>query len=151
MDDRLLVDHLPVCLLLKDQSGAAVYANAAYLKFHEITLDDLLAGNQPAFVDAALRQKFADEDQLVLRDEQTFQDRVSGVRADKTFCYLDRLKTPHRNASGAVIGIQVVFWEVTEQEENRQALEHESALLQTLLTSIPVSYTHLTLPTILLV
>ena len=137
MDDRLLVDHLPVCLLLKDQSGAAVYANAAYLKFHEITLDDLLAGNQPAFVDAALRQKFADEDQLVLRDEQTFQDRVSGVRADKTFCYLDRLKTPHRNASGAVIGIQVVFWEVTEQEENRQALEHESALLQTLLTSIP--------------
>lgn len=136
-DYRSLVDSLPVCLLRKDRSGRPVFANAAYLKFHEITLEELQASGEPIFGDDAQRKKFAEEDERTLRDGQTLQDRVSGVKADKTFCYMERIKGPHRDASGAIIGIQVLFWEVTEQEENRQALEHESALLQTLLTSIP--------------
>lgn len=136
-DYRSLVDSLPVCLLRKDRDGRPVFANATYLKFHNISLEVLQTGGEPVFGDAEQRSKFTEEDQLTLRDGATFQDRVSGVKVDDKFCYLDRLKGPHRDASGAVIGIQVLFWEVTEQEENRQALEHESALLRTLLTSIP--------------
>lgn len=136
-DYRSLVDSLPVCLLRKDRAGRPVFANAAYLRFHEIKLEELQAGGEPVFGDAAQRQTFSEEDKQTLSEGKTFQDRVSGVRGDRKFCYLDRLKGPHRDASGAIIGIQVLFWEVTDQEENRQALEHESALLQTLLTSIP--------------
>lgn len=136
-DYRSLVDSLPVCLLRKDRAGRPIFANAAYLKFHEIKLEELQAGGEPVFGDSVQHLKFAQEDEQTLRDGETFQDRVSGIKADKKFCYLDRLKAPHRDASGAIIGIQVLFWEVTEREENRQALEHESALLRTLLTSIP--------------
>lgn len=136
-DYRSLVDSLPVCLLRKDRAGRPIFANAAYLEFHEMSLEELQAKGEPSFGDAAQQHQFSIEDTQTLQEGATFRDRVSGVKANSSFCYLDRIKGPHRDASGAIIGIQVLFWEVTEQEENRQALEHESALLNTLLTSIP--------------
>ncbi|MEP3478094.1 MAG: PAS domain-containing protein [Fuerstiella sp.] len=136
-DYRSFVDSLPVCLLRKDRAGRPIFANSAYLKFHKIQLEELQALGEPAFGDAEQHLKFAEEDERTLRDGETFQDRVSGLKADNQFCFLDRLKAPHRDASGAIIGIQVLFWEVTEREQNRQALEYESTLLNTLLTSIP--------------
>lgn len=136
-DYRSLVDSLPVCLIRKDRAGRPIFANAAYLKFHQITLEELQSIGEPVFGDARQHQRFAEEDAETLRNGTTFRDRVSGLKVDNGLCYLDRIKGPHKDASGTIIGIQVLFWEVTEQEENRQALEHESALLSTLLTSIP--------------
>ena len=39
---RCLADSLPICLLQKDAEGRPSFANQAYLKFHEQTLEQVL-------------------------------------------------------------------------------------------------------------
>lgn len=137
-DYQMLVDSLPVCLLRKDVDGRPAFANRPYLDFHGISLDELLQRGEPDEDDEA-RRVFKAEDQQTLTTGKVFQGIVQQRRADGTECWIERLKGPQHDADGNIVGIQVLFWIVNERIEAQQAHQRESALLQTLLSSVPDS------------
>ena len=137
-DYQTLVDSLPVCLLRKDARGRPAFANRPYLEFHGVTLDELLQEGEPDEEDED-RKQFQREDEETLRTGQVFQGIVQQRRADGTMCWVERLKGPQHDADGNIVGIQVLFWIVNERIEAQQAHQRESALLQTLLSSVPDS------------
>jgi len=49
------------------------------------------------------------------------------------------MKSPVRDAGGSVIGVQVIFWDVTERHEAEAALEQERYLLHALMDNLPHS------------
>lgn len=136
-DYQMLVDSLPVCLLRKDRDGRPVFANRPYLDFHGITLDQLLSRGEPAIDDEPARQQFIREDRDTLANGTVFQGIVEQRRPDGEVCWVERLKGPQKDAEGNIVGIQVLFWVVTERIQAEEAHRRESALLQTLLRSIP--------------
>ncbi len=136
-DYHMLVDSLPVCLLRKDRQGRAVFANKPYLEFHGISLETLIANGEPPVTDERNRARFQKEDQATLIKGTVFQGVVDQVCSDGSKCWVERLKGPHRDADGKIVGVQVLFWVVTEQVEAEMAHQREAALLQTLLKSIP--------------
>ena len=138
-DYQMLVDSLPVCLLRKDRDGRPIFANKPYLKFHGLTLDELISRGEPAIADENTREQFLREDRETLADGTIFQGIVEQRSSDETVRWVERLKGPQRDADGNIIGIQVLFWLVTDRIEAQQAHQRESALLETLLTSIPDS------------
>lgn len=136
-DYQMLVDSLPVCLLRKDKDGRPVFANKPYLEFRGVTLEELIARGEPAVDDEHKRAEFAREDVETLNNGTVFQGVLEQRQKDGTRCWVERLKGPQRDADGNIVGIQVLFWVVTERVKAQAAHQRESALLQTLLTSIP--------------
>ncbi|MEQ9408638.1 MAG: PAS domain-containing protein [Fuerstiella sp.] len=136
-DYQMLVDSLPVCLLRKDRDGRPVFANRPYLEFHRINLDELMRRGVPPVEDPQKKAQFAREDRSILEQGTVFQGVVEHLRSDGAPCWVERLKGPQRDADGHIIGIQVLFWVVTDRIRAEEAHQRESALLQTLLTSVP--------------
>ncbi|MEZ6058892.1 MAG: PAS domain-containing protein [Planctomycetaceae bacterium] len=136
-DYHALVDSLPVCLLRKDLSGRPIFANATYLKFHGISAEELFEGRAGNLFDASRHKRFAEEDQRVVTDGTVLEDVIPHVGPDGASRWLERVKGPLKDADGRIIGIQVMFWDVTERVKAEEARQHESALLQALLKHIP--------------
>ena len=53
--------------------------------------------------------------------------------------WIERIKGPVRDADGQIVGVQVLFWDVTDREQAERALEREQYLLHSLMDSIPDS------------
>ncbi len=53
--------------------------------------------------------------------------------------WIERIKCPARDADGEIIGVQLLFWDVTSEQIKERALEREEYLLRTLLDNIPDS------------
>ncbi|APZ94695.1 PAS domain-containing protein [Fuerstiella marisgermanici] len=136
-DYHRLVDSLPVCLLHKDRNSRPVFANKPYLEFHGLTLKELIDRGEPAIDDSVQQAQFAREDRQTLTEGAIFQGIVRQTRKDGSVCWIERLKGPNKDTDGNIIGIQVLFWIVTDRIEAEHAHQRESALLETLLTSIP--------------
>lgn len=136
-DYQMLVDSLPVCLLRKAPDGRPVFANRPYLDFHGITLVELVTRGEPPVGDEKSRQQFIREDRDTLQNGTVFQGVVPYKKKDGSQCWVERLKGPQKDADGNIVGVQVLFWVVTRRVEAEEAHRRESALLQTLLNSIP--------------
>jgi two-component system sensor histidine kinase/response regulator len=136
-DFQALVDSMPLCLLRKDTTGKPIFANRAYLEFHQIELEELLNRGEESLYTDEEQQVIQREDLLVLRHGQEYQGVVEFKRQDGSVSWLERRKAPLRDVSGNVIGIQILFWVVTDRIQAEQALRRESALLQALLQNVP--------------
>lgn len=134
-----LVDSLPVCLMRKNRDGQPVFANQPYLDFHGLTLEQLVADGPPAVTfDPDWQVRIAKEDQEALAAGTVFRGVIQHQQqSDGTKCWVERLKGPQCDADGKIVGVQVLFWVVTDRVEAEEAHRRESALLQTLLKSVP--------------
>jgi PAS domain S-box-containing protein len=52
---------------------------------------------------------------------------------------IDRIKAPIHDGRGAIVGVQVIFWDVTEQVATQESLNLEQRLLSALMENIPDS------------
>ena len=58
---------------------------------------------------------------------------------DGSIGWIERVKSPVRSVSGENLGIQVLFWDVTDRIKAEEAMRLEQSLLRTLLENIPDS------------
>ncbi|HIF00007.1 MAG TPA: response regulator [Planctomycetes bacterium] len=136
-DYQMLVDSLPVCLLRKDRDGKPIFANRPYLEFHNTTLEELIENGEPIVLNEKQRKQFSGEDAETLQHGTVFQGVIQHIHGDGTVCWVERLKGPQLDADRNVVGIQVLFWVVTDRIEAEEAQERASALLQALLQHVP--------------
>jgi PAS domain S-box-containing protein len=136
-DFQALLDSMPLCLLRKDTRRRPIFANRAYLDFHQITLESLVEQGEKGAYTEQEREVIRQEDIKVLQHRQMFEGVVRFDRIDGTSCWLERRKAPLSDVLGNIIGIEVLFWVVTARVEAEQALRRESSLLQGLLQNVP--------------
>ena len=134
-----LANSLPICLLQKDAEGRSIFANRAYLEFHSQTLEQVLARNSSGLFPQSDIEQFRLTDIDVLQHGKDIRETCRFVTTDGRERWLERIKGPSRNADGAIIGIQILFWDVTERRHQADSHNHERSLLHTLLDSIPDS------------
>ena len=136
---RCLADSLPICLLQKDAEGRPSFANQAYLKFHEQTLEQVLDRNSSGLFPESDVEQFRLSDLDVLQRGAETHETCRFITTEGRERWLERIKGPMRDADGAIIGIQILFWDVTERRQQEDNHSHERSLLHTLLDSIPDS------------
>jgi len=136
---RALVDSLPVCVVLKDTQGRRTFANRRYLEMHGKTLDEVVGLTDYDLFPRELAEKFRRDDQhilqtgAVLHDVEEYGSQVSPRQ------WIERVKAPLLDEAGRIIGVQVVFWDVTGRRQAEEDLAQERFLLRTLLDNIPDS------------
>ncbi|MBC7966994.1 MAG: PAS domain-containing protein [Fuerstia sp.] len=136
---RCLADSLPICLLQKDAAGRPTFANQAYLKFHGQTLEQVLNRNSSGLFPESDAEQFRLSDLDVLQRGEETHETCRFFTTDGRERWLERIKGPLRDADGAIVGIQILFWDVTERRQRDDSHSHERSLLHTLLDSIPDS------------
>ena len=138
-DFQGLADSLPICLLRKNCDGRPIFANRAYLKFHGQTLEQVLNRHPSGIFPQSDVEQFRLSDQEVMGSGEEIHDTYTFTAKDGEVCWLERIKGPVRNAEGAITGVQILFWDITERRQQEDSHNHERSLLLTLLDSIPDS------------
>jgi PAS domain S-box-containing protein len=132
-----LVDCLPQNIFRKDREGRFTFVNPRFCQTLGRPPEEILGRTDFDFFPPDLAAKYREDDRGVM-ERQTVLDAVEAhVRPGGGMLYVQVLKTPLYDATGQIIGVQGIFWDVTERKRMEQAIEHERDLLQALLDSIP--------------
>ena len=78
-----------------------------------------------------------EDDRVILEQNKVFEAVEAHHLPEGGTIYVQVVKTPVYDAQGNVIGIQGIFWDVTERRKTEEALAYERDLLRALLDNIP--------------
>jgi PAS domain S-box-containing protein len=134
-----LVESLPLNVFRKDAQGRVVFGNKKYCDSMNRSLDELIGRTDFDFFPADLAKKYTDDDRHVFETGELLHDVEAHRTRDGEDIFVEVLKGPVVNAAGEAVGIQVMFWDVTDRKRAEAALDHERYLLHSLLDNLPDS------------
>jgi len=120
---QTLVETLPQNILRKDSEGRFTFANRKFCQSIGKPLYDILGKTDFDFFPTALASKYFQDDLRVmttLENLDTVEEHVT-PGGEKLFVHV--IKTPLYNALGQVVGIQGIFWDVTQRKRIEKELE----------------------------
>jgi two-component system sensor histidine kinase/response regulator len=132
-----LADIIPLNLLVKDAQGRRVFANRRYLELQRTELADIIGKTDFDLFPGDVARRYQEGDRAVLTSGAVLRGQEERLSTDGGRQWIERIKGPLRDAQGAVIGVYVLFWDVTEKIEAEAALDLERDLLNTLMDTIP--------------
>ncbi len=127
-----LVESLPVSLLRKDMEGVVTFANKPLCLELGVSPSEIIGKTDYDFFPKELAQKYRDDDRNVIESGTVFEDIESHFTPDGKQLFVHVLKSPVFDSDGHAIGVQAVFWDVTdrkvaEQEKDKAKHIAESA------------------------
>ncbi len=124
-----LVNSIPACFLRKDRDGTIVFVNDKFAALFGKRPEEIVGKTVGDFYPADFAADAREEDERVMRSGQVLEDVFDDEVDGKIHYYASR-KGPVWNDQGEVIGIQTIFWDITEQREAENALMAEREQLK---------------------
>ena len=134
-----LLETLPLNVARKNLQGRIVYANRRFCESVGAPLQKLIGKTDFDLFPAELAKKYTDDDRHVIKTGKLLQLIEANQSASGETRYVEVLKGPVCDKSGRTVGVQLMFWDVTERKQAEAALEQERHLLHTLLQNMPDS------------
>jgi PAS domain S-box-containing protein len=122
-----LVQTLPHCIFRKDLQGNFTFGNAAFCDTFKVQPGTLPGKTDFDFFPGAMARKYQNDDHRVMESGQPLHAIQGYHPAPGQTRFLQVVKTPLRDAQGRIIGVQGVYWDITENKlaESRLAAEKE--------------------------
>ena len=120
---KSLVESLPLNVFRKDLEGRIVSANQRFCESIGRPLSDILGKTDLDLYPAGNAHKYRNDDRYVMETNQVWEDVEENYGSDNQKRYVHVLKAPARDAHGQVIGIQGMFWDVTERVRAQQEFD----------------------------
>lgn len=134
-----LANSLPLCLLIKNAAGERVFANSAYLDWRGATAQEVLGKRDEDLFPPDIAAAFTRDDERVLKTGESLHSVEKTLAPSGESQWIERVKSPVLDAKGGVIGVVLLFWDVTEKINTEISRDYEQHLLTTLLDKIPDS------------
>lgn len=134
---QALVESLPQRIIRKDLQGRFTFASRNFCAELGRSLEDIRGKTDFDFFPDELARKYHADDQRVIASRLPFETVEEHARPDGSKGFVQVVKTCLIDARGQVVGVQGIFWDVTEQRRTEQELAHERDLLRALLDHIP--------------
>ncbi|MCC9599062.1 PAS domain-containing protein [Stieleria sp. JC731] len=136
---RSLIESLPLCVIRKDLQGQLQYANELACQSIGRPVAELIGKSDFDLFPEDLAKKYLADDHHVIETEALYHNVERHQDASGTVKYVEVWKAPVRDESESVVGIQVMFWDVTDQKNTEHQIEFERNLLSILLETVPDS------------
>ena len=132
-----LVESLPQNIFRKNRQGRFTFANQRFCATLGRPLDQIVGRTDADFFPGELAHKYLLDDQLVMETLQPLEATEAHQTPDGGKLYVHVVKTPLCGPHGEVLGVQGIFWDVTEQKLMEHQLAYERDLLRVLLDNVP--------------
>ncbi len=125
-----LVQSLPINVFRKNRDGVFVFANKKFCECVNLPLEEVLGKRDVDLFGKELAAKYHKDDAWVLQTGLPFHDVESHPRSEDSL-YVEVLKAPVFGKSGKRIGIQGMFWDVTDRKKAEEALRSAKEIAET--------------------
>jgi phosphoserine phosphatase RsbU/P len=132
-----LVETIPQNIFRKDTQGKFIFANQHFCKALGIKLEDIVGKTDFDFFPAELAEKYRRDDWRVLETGVPFTNIEEHQPSGGQRSFVQILKTPLYEASGRIIGLQGMFWDITKQRQMEEDLRRSEELYHSLVETIP--------------
>ena len=132
-----LVECLPQNIFRKDTEGRFTFVNKLFCQTVGRPQGEILGKTDFDFFPPELAGKYQADDRRVMRTGTVLDTVEEHVRPSGERLFVHVLKTPLYDGTGKVIGVQGIFWDVTERRRIEAALARERDLLRALLDNVP--------------
>jgi diguanylate cyclase (GGDEF)-like protein/PAS domain S-box-containing protein len=130
-----LVETLPQNIFRKDRDGHVTFGNQRYCQVLGKSLAELLGKTDYDLFPRELAEKYRKDDRHVMETGEILDVEEENRPPGQDTMYVRVVKTPVRDSQGNVIGVQGIFWDVTEQKLAKEQLTHRAFYDQ--LTNLP--------------
>ena len=134
-----LVEQLPQALFRIDREGRLTYANARYGQLLGRPVAELLGRTVYDVFPRELAEEYQADNQRILETGEVLEKlrRYPGRAGQEILIQV--LKSPLRDATGRIVGLQGLFWDVTERTRAAEELLAEQRRFRHLFENSPVA------------
>jgi PAS domain S-box-containing protein len=127
-----LVESIPQMILCKDLEGRFTFANQKFCAELGRSLEEIKGRTDFDFFPKELAEKYRGDDKHVIENGQVLDVVEEHVTPKGEKLYVQVMKTPLFGPDGKAIGIQGIFWDVTERMRGEEKLKEQNIRLQEL-------------------
>jgi sigma-B regulation protein RsbU (phosphoserine phosphatase) len=124
-----LVETLPQNILRKDPQGRFTFANQQFCKMLGLPLEAIIGKTDFDFFPRELAEKYQRDDQRVMQTGKAYETVEENQPPGRDKMYVQLVKTPLYGADGTSIGLQGIFWDITQQRLADEKIRRINALL----------------------
>lgn len=125
-----LVETMPQGVFRRDLAGRFTFANDTYCAYHRVKLSDLLGKTDFDLYPKEAAEKYWNDDKQIMESGHTVEiteETQPLGHEDKMYHHV--IKTPLRDDTGKVIGIQGMIWDITEKKRMDDQIKRTTAEL----------------------
>ena len=111
-----LVETLPQNIFRKDLNERFTFANTRFCETLGRPLEEILGKTDFDFFPPELAAKYQRDDQLIMETGKSFEAVEENQPPGGEKLYVTVVKTPLYSANGEIIGLQGIFWDITEKK-----------------------------------
>ena len=134
-----LVESIPQNIVRKNLEGKFTFANQKFCQIIGKPMEEILGQTDYDLSPKHLADKYRRDDLRVIDTGEPYATTEihTGSGKEKNNIYIETVKTPLRDPTGNITGIQCMFWDVTERHQIEEQLAYERDLLSALLDNVP--------------
>ncbi|HID22084.1 MAG TPA: PAS domain S-box protein, partial [Planctomycetaceae bacterium] len=126
---RSLVETLPLCVFRKDLQGRITFCNSRMAELLGLPPEEVVGKTDFDLYPEELAAKYQADDQRVLETGTLVELEERHFSEEQGPLWVRVIKTPLCDSQGNVIGVQGVFWDITEQIRTQEELQEREEQL----------------------
>jgi len=112
-----LIDSLPVHVIRKDRQGCFAFASRSVCKLLGKSWDEIRGKTDAELYERHLAEKYREDDLRVMESKTKFESVEAHDLPGSGRIWVQVIKTPVLGPKGNVVGVQILFWDVTAREK----------------------------------
>lgn len=132
---RSLLESLPLNVFRKDPEGHIVSANARFCETLKRSHEAVIGKTDAELFATEFADKYRADDEQVIATGEVLEAIEEHRQPDGRRIFVQVLKAPARDSRGNIVGVQGMFWDVTERKLNEEARRASDARVRRLVDS----------------
>ncbi|MHC1764745.1 MAG: PAS domain S-box protein [Verrucomicrobiia bacterium] len=124
-----LVETLPQNIFRKDLNERFTFANQRFCQSLGRPLEEILGKTDFDFFPPELAEKYQQDDRRIMETGESFETVEEHVPPGGEKLYVNVVKTPLYDSKGNIIGLQGIFWDITERRRAEEDLRRTTVEL----------------------